>query len=128
MIEDPLFDLLLEDETAKWLYTDLKADRVRQVRKKRCGCGFFLTKVEGKHDLICAKCLSQCGSLRVKQKLMYGPFAGRTHFWVLTNEFQYCSDQTSWRKNKGYESSNLTHMFETMCDMYDLCAFVQPQK
>lgn len=115
MTDDPLYDLFIKDEWAKWLHHDLKADKVKQLRGKRCSCGFFLAEINRQH--ICAYCLGNKVSRGwdrniVKHTVLYGPYGGRTHFWVLANDFEYCRAQFLYRASKEYESSKLTHLFE----------------
>lgn len=116
MVTDPMQDLFAQDEWAKWLRHDLRADKVKHVRGKRCSCGFPIAKINKKD--ICAYCLGNsvyaCGWGRdiVKHRVLYGPYSGRTHFWVLANDFDYCAHQASYRISKEYGPSKLTHLFE----------------
>ena len=104
-MNDPMYDLFEQDEWAKWLYRDLKADKVKQVRGKRCSCGFFLAKIHEKH--ICAYCLGNNVSASgwdrniVKQTVLYGPYSGRTHFgfWQMISIIVLISIQIEFRKN-----------------------------
>jgi hypothetical protein len=91
----------------KYLETDLIKDKVIFMRKIRCEkCNFRICKINNK--ILCLWCLNDDVILR--HIISYDKYIGKTHAFVLQNDFTYCISQVKFRNENNYNTSKLTHL------------------
>lgn len=72
-----------------YLETDLLRDKFKFLRNQRCNkCQFRLSSINNK--TVCLWCL---GEEKIKHTVLYGPYNGKTHAYVLQNDFNYCLER-----------------------------------
>ena len=91
----------------KYLNDDLVKDKVKFIRKIRCGtCNFRICKINNNN--ICLFCLTDNDYYdykMLKQTVLYHKYKGRTHGYVLYIDFDYCIEGIEKCPN-----SKLTHL------------------
>ena len=88
----------------KYLESDLVKDKLKFLRKIRCeDCNFRICKING--NSTCLWCLND--DIILRHKVVYDTYAGKTHAFVLQNDFIYCIAQT--QRNTANETK-LTHL------------------
>jgi DNA-directed RNA polymerase subunit RPC12/RpoP len=93
----------------KYLENDLVKDKVKFIRKIRCeNCNFRICKVNG--DSLCLWCLND--DIILRHKILYGEYKGKTHAFVLQNDFIYCINQIVFRTERSLDRTKLTHLTE----------------
>lgn len=91
----------------KFLENDLLKDKLKFLRKLRCdNCNFRVCKING--NSVCLWCLNDDKILR--HKVMYGKYRGKTHAFVLQNDFSYCISEIEFRSKNNYDETKLTHL------------------
>ena len=91
----------------KYLENDLVKDKIKFMRKIRCEkCNFRICKING--DSVCLWCLND--DIILRHKILYEKYIGKTHAYVLQNDFDYCMSQLAFRSEKKYDETKLTHL------------------
>jgi len=91
----------------KYLEKDLIKDKIKFMRKIRCdNCNFRICKIND--NSLCLWCLNDDKILR--HTVLYGKYNGKTHAFVLQNDFSYCVSQIEFRSKKNYDETKLTHL------------------
>lgn len=91
----------------KYLETDLVKDKVKFIRKIRCDkCNFRICKINNKP--VCLWCINDDTILR--HTVLYDEYHGKTHGFVLQNDFEYCIAQIKFRNKQNLGNSKLTHL------------------
>jgi hypothetical protein len=91
----------------KYLENDLIKDKIKFIRKIRCeNCNFRICKINEKN--CCLWCLND--DIIIGHKLLYGKYIGKTHAYVLHNDFTYCISQIQFRIQRKLDDSKLTHL------------------
>lgn len=91
----------------KYLENDLLKDKIKFIRKLRCeNCNFRVCKING--NSVCLWCLND--DIILRHKVLYGKYSGKTHAFVLQNDFAYCISEIEFRNNNNYDETKLTHL------------------
>ena len=91
----------------KYLENDLVKDKIKFIRKIRCGnCNFRICKINNKQ--LCLWCIND--DIILRHKVLYDKYSGKTHGFVLQNDFNYCMNQINYRDKNGLSESKLTHL------------------
>ena len=95
------------DNYMKYLENDLVKDKVKFIRKIRCEkCNFRICKIN--NNSICLWCLND--DIILRHRILYHPYSGKKHAYVLQNDFEYCINQLSFRSERKLDESKLTHL------------------
>jgi len=91
----------------KYLEKDLIKDKIKFARKIRCDeCNFRICTINEK--LICLWCLND--DIILRHTVLYDKYKGKTHAFVLYNDFSYCVNQIDFRNQCKYDDTKLTHL------------------
>ncbi len=91
------------DDSMKYLEMDLIKDKLKFIRKIRCDqCNFRICLIN--NQPICLWCLND--DIILRHIILYDKYKGKTHAYVLQNDFDYCMNQIKCR----YTDSKLTHL------------------
>jgi len=91
----------------KYLDNDLVKDKIKFIRKiRRRNCNYRICKINDKE--ICLWCLND--DIILRHKVLYNKYKGKTHAYVLQNDFDYCINQIQYRSEKNFDESKLTHL------------------
>lgn len=91
----------------KYLDNDLVKDKIKFIRKIRChNCNYRICKINDKE--ICLWCLND--DIILRHKILYNKYKGKTHAFVLQNDFDYCINQIQYRNEHHFDESKLTHL------------------
>ena len=91
----------------KYLETDLVKDKIKFIRKIRCdNCNFLICKING--NSVCLWCLND--DIILRHKVLYDKYNGKTHAFVLQNDFSYCISQIEFIRQHNYDETKLTHL------------------
>jgi len=91
----------------KYLQNDLIKDKIKFMRKIRCEkCNFRICKING--NSACLWCLND--DIILRHKVLYHKYTGKTHAFVLHNDFSYCLSQLEFRTKHKLDETKLTHL------------------
>ena len=91
----------------KYLENDLVKDKIKFIKKIRCeNCNFLICKING--NSVCLWCLND--DIILRHKVLYHKYTGKTHAFVLQNDFSYCINQISFRTENNLDETKLTHL------------------
>jgi len=91
----------------KYLENDLIKDKIKFMRKIRCEkCNFRICKING--NSVCLWCLND--DIILRHKILYDKYSGKTHAFVLQNDFSYCMNQITLRTERNLDETKLTHL------------------
>jgi len=91
----------------KYLESDLIKDKVKFMRKIRCeNCNFRICKIN--NNSLCLWCLND--DIILRHRILYDKYNGKTHAFVLQNDFSYCITQIEFRTKHKYDETKLTHL------------------
>jgi hypothetical protein len=91
----------------KYLENDLIKDKIKFIRKVRCEkCNFRICKINGKS--VCLWCLND--DIILRHTILYDKYSGKTHAFVLQNDFSYCINQIELRTERNLDETKLTHL------------------
>ena len=91
----------------EYLQKDLVKDKLKFMRKIRCdNCNFRICKIND--NSVCLWCLND--DIILRHIVPYGKYNGKTHAFVLQNDFSYCISQIEIRKQHNYDETKLTHL------------------
>ena len=91
----------------KYLETDLVKDKIKFMRKIRCdNCNFRICKING--NSVCLWCLND--DIILRHKVLYHTYSGKTHAYVLQNDFDYCMKQLAFISERNLDDTKLTHL------------------
>jgi DNA-directed RNA polymerase subunit RPC12/RpoP len=91
----------------KYLEIDLVKDKIKFMRKIRCdNCNFRICKINDKS--VCLWCLND--DIILRHKVLYDKYNGKTHAFVLQNDFSYCISQIEFITKYNYDETKLTHL------------------
>lgn len=91
----------------KYLDNDLVKDKVKFIRKIRCeNCNFRICKIN--ENSVCLWCLND--DIILRHKVLYDIYSGKTHAFVLQNDFNYCINEIGYRTENNLNETKLTHL------------------
>jgi len=91
----------------KYLENDLIKDKIKFMRKIRCEkCNFRICKING--NPLCLWCLND--DIILRHKILYDKYNGKTHAFVLQNDFSYCINQIGLTHERKIDETKLTHL------------------
>lgn len=106
------------DKNMYYLQQYLLKDKVKFMRKIRCeDCNFRLCEISYKNNdyHVCLWCLDRYAC---KYVVSYGKYKGRSHAFVLQNDFNYCANLAYYRTIQNYKDSLLTTLTKNIYSKY----------
>ena len=107
----------------KYLEKDLLKDKIKFIRKLRCdNCNFRVCKING--NSVCLWCLND--DIILRHKVLYGKYTGKTHAFVLQNDFSYCISKIEFINKNNYDETKLTHLTKKVLNNVSYCNRYNP--
>ena len=107
----------------KYLEKDLLKDKIKFIRKLRCdNCNFRVCKING--NSVCLWCLND--DIILRHKVFYGKYTGKTHAFVLQNDFSYCISKIEFINKNNYDETKLTHLTKKVLNNVSYCNRYNP--